>query len=390
MATTNDANSDTGDAVRLPSTTRYWKFVRRPAGTEEASESCWAVHERELPLPLAPDTILVRSVFVSVDPYLRIQMSTDDTWTTPAAENETQLSFAVARVLASTSAAIAVGQAVRTYTGWCEYAVLPASAATVIPAEPRIALEHYLGALGMVGRTSWWGVEHTLRPKAGETVVVSGAAGAVGSLVVQLCKRRGARVVGIAGSDAKVRYVRDELGADVVLNYRSDPLSWSHLDALRAACPNGTDANRTRILTHTQASYSLTHSLASVGIDCYWDNTGGDATDAVFRLLNVHARVAICGQIAVYSSGLNSDQPAIGPRLLHLLIYKRALVEGILQRDATPEVDALHQREATEWLLDHDHPLVDRFTIRQGFENIPATFVAMMRGDNLGKMLAQV
>jgi NADPH-dependent curcumin reductase CurA len=339
-------------------TTRFWKFVRRPAGNEQATESTWSIDSQAL-TALEAGELLIVTLFVSVDPYLRIQMSTDNTWQAPASENEPQLSYAIGRVIQSTEPdAFPIGCCVRTYSGWTEYAKVNASDVQRIDQSTTdpLPLQHYLGALGMVGRTAWWGVENTLRPKPRETVVVTGAAGAVGSLVVQLCKKRGCRVVAVAGSDDKCRALRDELGADATLNYKCDAIDWNHIDALQAVCPDG--------------------------IDCFWDNTGGYVSDAVFRLLNVHSRVAICGQISVYDSGLNADSPAMGPRLLYLLIYKRALVQGILQRDATPEVDALHQREAAAWI--RDGSLHDRFTIIDGFDNIPTAFNKMMNGQNTG------
>jgi len=185
---------------------------------------------------------------------------------------------------------------------------------------------------------------------------VTGAAGAVGIYVCQLLKKRGCFVVGIAGTDTKCSELKSKFGVDVAINYKSSKIT----------------------------PELLTVAFANKGIDLFWDNVGGETFDAAVTLMNVHGRIAICGQIAEYD---HLDTPQLGPRFLHLFIYKRIKLEGILQRDADAQVRAQHQAEYSRWLENGE--LHSEITIVDGFEKIPEAQVAMMRGENIGKMLVQ-
>jgi NADPH-dependent curcumin reductase CurA len=336
---------------------RVWRFVK--CSTSAKTDS-WAQDTVLLALPLKAEQLLIETVLVSCDPYLQIQQSRKASWQDPQALGVVQLAFAIGRVLESTCADIAVGSLVRTYSGWCERAVVDKADAELLPQTPDIAVEHFLGALGMVGRSAWHGVDKVFAPIApGETALVTGAAGAVGSLVVQILKKMGAFVVGTAGSDDKVALLKS-LGCDVALNYRSTPIDELHTDALRAA-------------------------FGGRGIDLFFDNVGGAVFDAAIQLINVNARIAICGQVSTYD---HLDTPVRVPAFLHRLIYTRATIQGILQRDATPQQRADHIAKFSAWLADGS--LQAPFTVWRGFENIPAAQAAMMTGGNTGKMLVRL
>jgi NADPH-dependent curcumin reductase CurA len=237
--------------------------------------------------------------------------------------------------------------------GWQEYAV--SDGRGVRKVDPTLApISTALGVLGMPGMTAYFGLLEVGRPKPGETVVVSGAAGAVGSLVGQIAKIGGCRVVGIAGSDNKVDYVVNELGFDAAFNYKAVK---DYYERLKELCPNG--------------------------IDVYFDNVGGAITDSAFRLINLRAGVVICGQISQY----NLEKPEVGPRFLWQLIMRRARVEGFLVGDFSDKYDEGIKRMA-EWIragkLKYSEEVVERI------ENAPEAFIGMLKGKNIGKQLVKV
>jgi len=211
----------------------------------------------------------------------------------------------------------------------------------------------------MPGRTAYFGFLDPGKPKQGETVVVSGAAGAVGSLVLQIAKLRGCYVVAFAGSKEKVEWLEKELGADKALNYKDYKNAEEVKAALEHVCPKG--------------------------IDIYFDNTGGIVTDAVFELINLRARVIICGQISQYSGGL--DTPELGPRFLHRLIFTRATIQGILARDYVDRIPEM-MAEMVPWV--QQNKLKYKETIVEGFDKLPQALNALFHGGNSGKMLVKV
>jgi NADPH-dependent curcumin reductase CurA len=209
----------------------------------------------------------------------------------------------------------------------------------------------------MPGRTAWFGLTESGKPHAGEVVVVSGAAGAVGSLVVQFAKRHGARVLGIAGGKAKCDWLRDTLGADWAIDYKAH----ASADSLGA---------QIKALTG--------------GVDVYFDNVGGMVTDAVIPLINRRARIVICGQISQYSGGL--ETPELGPRLLHHMLYQRATIQGMLARDYVHRMDEMLHIVAP-WVKAGE--IVFEETIVQGFAQLPATLNSLFTGEHRGKLLVQ-
>jgi len=296
---------------------------------------------------------------VSVDPYLRPRQAD------PSAVGQVQQSLALCRVVESKLAALKPGDFVRSNTGWVDRAVAAGHTLVKVETSNHIPLEEHLGALGMVGLTAYWGIHKVFHHiKSTDVAFVTGAAGAVGQYVCQALKKHGCFVVGVAGSDAKCSLLKNKLGCDVAINYKTAKITTESLAAL----------------------------LPNKVIDLFWDNVGGETFDAAVQLMNQHGRVAVCGQIAHYdelatTGGKNIE---LAPRFVHTFIYKRARLEGILQSDASDEIKEKHQREWSAWLEGkHGHRLHSEFTIIDGFESIPLAMMEMMQGGNTGKMLVR-
>ncbi len=325
-------------------------LIARPHG--EPQKSDFALVETAVPDP-GPGQVLVRNRFLSVDPYMRGRMRDAKSYVPPFALGAVMTGMAVGEVVASQSPDLAAGDSVLHDLGWREYALGPAAAFGRVPAGDA-PLSAWLGVLGMVGMTAWVGILEIAALQPGDVVFVSGAAGAVGSLAGQIARLRGAaRVVGSAGSAAKVRYVCDDLGFDAAFNY------------------------------HEGSPAQLLAEAAPDGIDVYYDNVGGEHLEAAIGALRPHGRAALCGAISQY----NAEEPAPGPRNLALLIGKRLTLRGFLVGD---HVDrrAAFLAEVGGWLAEGRIRLSE--TIVDGVENAPAAFIGLMRGENVGKMLVRV
>jgi NADPH-dependent curcumin reductase CurA len=257
------------------------------------------------------------------------------------------------------SGKIKAGDYVTAYSGWQLYANFPAEKTRKIDPK-RISPSQALGALGMPGRAAYFGLLEIGKPKPGECVVVSGAAGAVGSLVCQIAKIKGCHVVAFAGSDDKIKMLKSEFKVDEALNYHNYKDACDIQRALEEACPNK-------------------------AVDIYFDNTGGPITDAAMELLNVRARVVICGQISQYSGGL--DQPAMGPRFLHKLLYTRGIIQGVLSWDYEDRTDEMIDDIST-WIS--QGKLKIKETVWEGFDNVPRALNALFHGENVGKLVVKV
>jgi NADPH:quinone reductase len=321
-------------ASAVPSVNRQFKLAARPVGMPKESDFSLV----EAPIPaLATGQVLLRTRFLSVDPYMRGRMTGVRTYADPVDIGQIMVGATVGEVVQSTNPQFRLGDSVAGYWGWQEFAVSDGRGLQKL--DPSLApVSTALGVLGMPGMTAYFGFLEICQPKPGETVVVSGAAGAVGSLVGQIAKIKGCRAVGIAGTDQKVAWLTGEVGFDAAFNYKT------------------------------------------AGIDCYFDNVGGAVTDAVMPLLNVFARISICGQISQY----NATAPEMGPRPFIFMLGKQVRAEGfIVSRWMNRNAEGVAQM--AQWL--REGKLKYREDIVHGFENAPRALIGVLSGDNTGKML---
>ena len=325
------------------------RLASRPAGMPTLDN--FNIVDADMP-QLNDGEVLVRTLYISVDPYLRGRMRAGRSYVPPFEVGEVIVSGVVGDVVESRAPEFAPGDTVNGMLGWRLYNV--ARAPELRKVDPLVApVTTALGVLGMPGLTAYFGLLDIGKPKEGETVVVSGAAGAVGMTVCQIAKIKGCRAVGIAGSDEKNQYLTAELGVDAAINYKSSEMS----QALRDACPNG--------------------------IDVYFDNVGGEVSDAVLPLLKHGARVVICGQISLY----NLDKPDIGPRPQTYLLINSALMKGFIITEYAARFGEGVMNLA-QWLVAGKLKYAE--TIAEGFENTPQAFLGLFSGDNLGKQLVKV
>src|SRR5579862_4388555 len=272
---------------------RQFKLAARPSGLPK--ESDFSLVDAKRPAP-GDGQVLVKTVYLSVDPYMRGRITGVKTYADPVNVGDVMAGGVVGQVVESRSSELAAGDFVLGYWGWQEYAAVNAKGLPKL--DPQLApVSTALGVLGMPGMTAYFGFLDICQPKPDETVVVSGAAGAVGSLVGQIAKIKGCRAIGIAGADSKIEWMTKDLGFDAAFNYKSTS---DYGAKLKELCPNG--------------------------IDCYFDNVGGAITDAVFPLMNTKGRVSVCGQISLYNLG----KPETGPRLLPLVLVRTLTVKGFL------------------------------------------------------------
>lgn len=337
-------------AEPAPTRTREIRLAARPHG--EPGQEHFETVEVDLP-EVGEGEILVRQRWMSVDPYMRGRMNDAASYAEPWRIGEACEGGAVGEVLASRSDRYAVGDLALSNAGWREHAVLPAKATAPVDASA-VPEQAYLGVLGMPGLTAWAGLNVVGEFAAGKAVFVSGAAGAVGSLVGQLAKAGGAsRVIGSAGGPEKVRHLTEDLGFDVGIDYREGDLPGQ----LRAAAPDG--------------------------VDLYFDNVGGEHLEAAIGRLNLHARVVVCGMISQYSA----TEPTPAPRNLIRLIQTRARIEGMLVAD--------HRDRQQDFLAEvlplvRDGRIVHRETVREGLDRAVDAFRGVLSGANTGKMLVRL
>ncbi|MGN9845426.1 NADP-dependent oxidoreductase [Nonomuraea sp. H19] len=333
----------------LPTTGRAWHLEARPEGRPVPSG--FALREVEIPAP-GPGQLLVANAYLSVDPYMRGRMSAKKSYIEPYEVGEPMDGPAVGRVLASNAEGFAPGDHVLHVLGWREYAVL--DAATAQKVDPALApLSAYLGVLGVPGLTAYIGLTRFAKVKEGDTVFVSGAAGAVGSVAGQIAKLQGAgRVIGSAGSDGKVKLLEGEYGFDAAFNYKNGPVA----EQLAQAAPDG--------------------------IDVFFDNVGGEHLEAAIGALKLHARIVLSGMVSQYN-----DEKVVGPRNLWNMSVTRSRMEAFM---VTEELDLQPEfvREVGGWIgegrLRYSETVVD------GIDNTLQAFLALMRGENLGKMIVRL
>ena len=329
-------------------------LASRPSGA--ASESNFRLESVPIPVP-GPGQVLVRHHYLSLDPYMRGRMNDAKSYAEPQPLDEVMVGGTVGEVLASNAPTLAVGDKVVGMGGWQEYSIASADGPSRVAKvdASRIPLSAYLGVVGMPGVTGWYGLNAICEPKAGETVVVSAASGAVGSVVGQLAKAKGCRVVGIAGGREKCDYVVAELGFDACVDYKAagDP------KALRA----------------------LLRATAPKGIDCNFENVGGTVLDAVLAQMNAFGRIAVCGMISRYDgAALPLAEPA-------LILTARLKVQGFIVSEH-PAVWPKALAELAAGVI--GGTIKYRESVAQGLERAPEAFLGLLTGRNFGKQVVRL
>ncbi len=331
-----------------------WRAVRRPASLAQASDFQW----REEPIPdPGPGQFLVKILYLSLDPSNRTWLWEQQDYLPPLKLGDVMGGGAIGRIEKSNNPAFPVGGHVMGLFGWQEYCVHDGSGLTaLLPPDPNIPLTMHYGLFGHIGLTAYFGLRDVGKPKAGETLVVSGAAGAVGSLVGQIGKIQGCRVVGIAGSDEKCQWLTRELGFDAAINYKRESVP----EQLSKHCARG--------------------------IDLYFDNVGGPILEAVLDRLNLKARIVVCGAISQYNHAQVSEFDP-GPRNIFRLVTRRARMEGFLVFDywerAAEGIGALAQWYAAG-------KLKYRVDVVEGLKNAPIALNKLYDGSNAGKLIVKV
>ena len=326
----------------------------RPDG--EAVASNFKLVTAETPA-LKDNQVLVRHHYMSLDPYMRGRMNDSKSYAQPQPLGQVMQGGTAGEVVESKHPKYAVGDKVVGFGGWQEYSVVDASQPGALKKvdTTQVPLSHYLGAVGMPGVTAWYGLVKIIAPKAGETMVVTAASGAVGSAFGALAKARGCRVVGIAGGPDKCRYVTDELGFDACIDYRQHPDVKSMSAALKEACPNG--------------------------IDGYFENVGGYIFDAVLLRANAFSRVALCGMIAGYDG---QPLPLANPALI---LINRMKIEGFI---VSEHMEVWPEALAELGALVATGKLRPRESVAQGIEAAPEAFLGLLKGKNFGKQLVKL
>jgi len=326
------------------------QIVIKELPSEKLDPSLFEMRDGDLPEP-GEGEILVRTLFLSLDAANRAWMQ-GKTYKSPVLAGEVMHGYSISQVVTSNSEKFAVGDVVEGQGNWQEYAILPERQAGKVVA--RGPLSHQMSILGVTGLTAYFGLLNVGEPKEGETIVVSAAAGAVGNVVGQIGKIKGCRVVGIAGSDEKCKWLTDELGFDAAINYKSENV----FQALKEACPDG--------------------------IDVYFDNVGGEILGNVLRQMNLHGRIACCGAVSQYDTGQPDPSPAGLPGIL---VVNRIKMQGFIVMDFYAEKRKACD-EIAQWV--EEGKLKIKEDIIDGLENAPAALVGLLHGENYGKRMIKV
>ena len=301
---------------------------------------------------LEDNELLLKSWYISVDPYMRGRMNSVKSYADSWEVDQPIVGSIVAKVIESKSKSVLAGDVVTGTLPWATYCVEKAENLRKVDVQ-NIPPGYYLGILGMPGYTAYFGMMEICKPKKGETVVVSGAAGAVGIVAGQIAKIQGSRVIGIAGSDEKCRLIKKEFGYDQAINYKT---SKSIRKDLKLLCPEG--------------------------VNVYFDNVGGEITEAVAANLDFHARIALCGQISQY----NNSKPSPGYSILPHLLTRSVMLQGFIVRNYTDRFSEAHSH-LLNWF--NEGKLKYTETIIEGFDKLPEAFLGLFNGKNQGKMLVK-
>jgi NADPH-dependent curcumin reductase CurA len=297
--------------------------------------------------------VMLEAIYFSVDPYMRGRMNDAKSYTPPFELGKPISGGVIAKVLKSKAANFKENDIVTGNLPWQQHCI--ATASEIIKIDTSIApASYYLGILGMPGLTAYFGLTHIGKPKKGETVVVSGAAGAVGLVVGQIAKLHGCRVIGITGSEEKVALLKGEFGFDEVINYKT---CTDLKKAIAEACPKA--------------------------VDVYYDNVGGEISDAVISNINFNARIVLCGQIALY----NSTEIPMGPRLQPMLLTRSVLMQGFIVSNYQSQFSE-GSMQLAKWIK--EGKITYKETIVKGFDKLPAALLGLFEGDNIGKMIVKI
>ena len=323
-------------------------LASRPSGW--VSEANFRIEEAPLRAP-ADGEVLVKNLWLSLDPYMRGRMNEGKSYAAKQEIGEVMIGGTVGEVVESRNPKFAKGDKVLGMLGWQQYGLSDGKGLNKVDAS-RVPLSAYLGVLGMPGVTAWVGLLDVCQPKAGETVAVSAASGAVGSVVGQIAKIKGCRAVGIAGGRQKCEYVVKELGFDACVDYKAGALN----DDLKAAVPDG--------------------------IDCYFENVGGEILDAALRRMNAFSRIAVCGLISQY----NATEP-YGVKTVQSVLTNRIKVQGFIVSDRM-ELWPKALADLAGWVA--AGRIKYRETVTEGLENAPKAFIGLLKGENFGKQLVRL
>jgi len=329
---------------------QQWRLAKRPVGLITESDFEW--HEEAIP-DLMQNQVLVRIIYLSLDPAMRGWLMDRKSYIPPVAIGEVMRSITIGEVAESRHADFKPGDIVQGLLGWQSWAVTDGSAVTRLPKAAIPDLKAFPGVLSMVGPTAYFGLLDVGTPKKGETLVVSAAAGAVGSIAGQIGKIKGCRVVGIAGSEEKRRWITETLGFDAAINYKTEAVG----EQLRVHCPKG--------------------------IDIYFDNVGGTILDQVLARINVYGRIVVCGLISQY----NATEPVPGPYNFSTILTQRVRVQGFVFPDY---LDRVHEavKDLKKWLA--QGKIQYRVHVVEGLEKAPQAVNMLFDGSNQGKLIIQV
>ena len=330
---------------------KQWRLKHRPEGEIKEGD----LELVSVPVPELKDgQVLVRTVYLSLDPTNRIWMSDMDQYMPPVEVGDVMRGGGLGIVVESRHSNLSPGDVVQGgLSGWQEYFIADGAMLPKLPNDGSIPLDAFMSVLGATGMTAYFGLLDIGQPKAGETVVVSAAAGAVGSLVGQIAKIKGCRVVGIAGSDEKCAWITKDLGFDAAINYKKENV----LESLKRHCPKG--------------------------IDVYFENVGGEILDAVLTLINVGGRIPLCGLISTY----NATDPVPGPYMFRNILMKRVRVQGFIITDYLPRFPE-GVAQMGQWL--GEGKLKYKVDIVKGLENAASAVNKLFTGENQGKLLVEV
>jgi len=327
---------------------REIRLASRPSGIPTAANFARAQIELK---PLQRQQVLVRNLFMSVDPYMRGRMNDRKSYVPPFEIGKVLEGGAVGEVVESRAKEFKAGDAVVSNFGWREYFI--ASPKDLHPVSRAVQpLSVYLGALGMTGMTAWAGL-HLVKVEAGDVIYISGAAGAVGNVAGQLAKIRGCKVIGSTGSMEKVKFLREECGFDIAFDYKTGPV----VEQLKVEAPDG--------------------------IDVYFDNVGGEALEAALSMLRVHGRIIACGGI----SGYNEEKPRPGPSNLFNITTKRLTMKGLIVRDWLDRQGEF-EKEVGAYL--QSGKLKNKETVVEGLDQAEGAFIGLFTGNNIGKMVVKL